>query len=515
MKKFLFLIASMALLVSCVQFPIFKGDGLQFMPFQASKDNRWGMISTSGEVLFTDEFKDEPTVAMHDRFFAKNSDGKWNLYSTEKNPTQVGKNDYEQAGAFLEDVAPVSVKGKPIQFIDKDANVKFELDKVDGKEVELCTNFSDGLAIFKVGDYYGCINTKGEVVIKPDYVFICPASDGKVLAVDKKYKDTKEKKDIKVTVLSAEGEKLKDLSFAEYSDMAQGFVDGKLCVEEEAANGQTRCGLIDAEGNTVVAPSDKIQDITGISGDNFTYENDDSEYGLKNVKGETLIRAKFKKLSFSGAEKLLFAMDDDGNVKLINENGDVVSRDSYEDAKSFHGAYAAVKENKDNWIFINKDGEDQKVKSDIYDIFDDYYGDDVIYRNGEAPEDESLDGLDLGDDDEAAEVDSLDSTYVDDEESVADNSLNDNSNGSYIMTGSVDKYPITMYMEFDGSSARGWYYYDKYQRKMTFSGSVNNDGTLDLYCEGGDRFNGTFTDGAYSGQFFGNNGNQFFFSVSQ
>lgn len=510
MKNFLLLLATAALLVSCNPFTAFNSDKLQYMPFQEEKDGQWGMISTDGEVLFTDEFKEEPTVVTNDRFFAKNNDGKWELFTAEKKPQQVGKNDYEQAGAFKDDVTPVSMKGKPIQFIDKDGNVVFELDKVGGKKVDACSNFSEGVAIFSVGDYVGCINDKGDVVVQPQYIAILPASDGKMLAVDKKYKD-KDEKDIKLTVLSTNGDKISDIPLSKYSNVGAYFEDNMIWVKEATSDGKDKCGIIDANGNVVVKPSPKIQAITAVNKDEFIFNNDD-EYGLMNTKGEVILRAKYKQLAFAKAGDLLFAANDDDKIKLINEDGDEVSKDSYENVKQFHGSAAAVKESEDNWIFINKKGEDLKVKSDIYDISDDNYGDEIIYRNGENESAADSAAVDSA----FADVDSadVDYDYAPADSAAADDSYYSSSD-SYTMTGTIDKYPITMYVEFDGGNASGWYYYNKYQRKITFSGTLDDDNNLDIYCEGGDHFAGTFAGGAYSGTFYGNNGNNFYFTVSQ
>ena len=95
-----------------------------------------------------------------------------------------------------------------------------------------------------------------------------------------------------------------------------------------------------------------------------------------------------------------------------------------------------------------------------------------------------------------------------------DEASSGDASGSYTMTGYVDKYPITMYLSFSGSNVTGWYYYDKYKAKMTFTGTYSGS-SLDLYCEGGDAFYGTFVNGAYSGHFSGNNGNEMNFNVSQ
>ena len=150
MKKFsLFAVAAFALL-SCNQ----QGgtdNTIQYLPFQESEKSGWGLIGTDGQVLLDDEYKEMSTVAMRDRYFAKNKDGQWELYSIDGKRTKQIGDEYSQVGVFIADVAPVVEKGKSIEFIDRDGDVKFSLDRVDGKEVSTCTNFSDGVAVFRIG----------------------------------------------------------------------------------------------------------------------------------------------------------------------------------------------------------------------------------------------------------------------------------------------------------------------------------------------------------------------------
>ena len=140
MKKIIALLAFVGLLASCD-----NELSIEYMPFRDKEDGNWGMISKDGDVLFTGEFKHEPTVAMHGRYWAKNGDGKWELYGLDAKPEQIGKTQYDQAGAFIESVAPVVEHGKPIQFVDKDGEVKATLGNVDGQQITECTNFSEGI----------------------------------------------------------------------------------------------------------------------------------------------------------------------------------------------------------------------------------------------------------------------------------------------------------------------------------------------------------------------------------
>ena len=373
-KKILFLLAVITIVMSSCS----KKQDIQYMPFMEEEGANWSMISVDGNVLFENEFKSEPTVVMHDRFFVRNADGKWELYSANKKPQLVGKNVFEQAGAFIEDVAPVVAKGQPIQFIDKEGNVKFSLGNVNGQQIVECTNFSDGVAVFKAGNYYGCINTSGKVIVNPEYVSINAANDGKIIAISKKFEKADRKK-AKITVLSTDGSVISEISMRNFTKIGGQFYDGALMVEQEV-NGDSRQGLVDEMGEFIVKPTSKIHEIEEISGDKFVFYDGDN-YGVMDFKGNVVIRPKYKRLKFAGKDNLFWAVDDkdDANWRLIDKEEKSISNDEYESVLSFHGTSAAVKESEDNWIFVDDKCVDKKVQTNIYNIDDNSFGDYVFY----------------------------------------------------------------------------------------------------------------------------------------
>ena len=98
MKKTLFLFVTLVsmsasllclfLFVSCKQ----EGESkVEYIPFQESENGLWGMISSDGEVLFTEEFKNPPTYAKEGRFMVKNNQDLWEIFTTESKPQKVGE----------------------------------------------------------------------------------------------------------------------------------------------------------------------------------------------------------------------------------------------------------------------------------------------------------------------------------------------------------------------------------------------------------------------------------------
>lgn len=372
MKKLLFLLVSVCVLLlsSCN-----KGDDsskIEYLPFQSEQGGKWGLISTSGEILFKGEFENEPTVARNGRFLVKNKDSKWEIYTAEPKPKKIGK-EYVSAGAFVEDIAPVTEANMPVEFIDLDGNVKFKLDKVEGKTVTAVYNFSEGIARFKCNDDIGCIDKNGKVIIKPNYYAMSPCSDGKIIAIDKKYKDfeKKNKKDkIVATVLDKTGKKLFTFNLNKYDGIDGVFVDGVMAVTDVDDKGKPACGIIDSEGKWLLKPSKNISEIEKIQGENYIFSDGDS-YGIKNVKGENILKPKYDYLFFAG-KNLLFAgkkEDKDVSFKLIDLQDNEIGNNKYEYALPFYdGDHAAVKTSKHSWTFIDKKGKELEKMPDIFRI---------------------------------------------------------------------------------------------------------------------------------------------------
>jgi len=380
MKKLSLIIFSALAMVACNQTAV--NDGIQYLPFQESQKSGWGLIGTDGQVLVSDDYKQMPTVVMHNRYFAKNKDGKWELYGVENQPRQIGTDEYTQVGAFVAEVAPVVEEGKSVEFIDTEGNVAFTLDRVDGKQVSTCTNFSDGVAVFRAGKYCGAINTRGEVIIDPRYIEILPANEGKMLALDRKYEKNLrqgEIDDINYTIIATDGKELGTISTRRFKIASRSFVSGALVVTDESGNGTVRTGLINEKGDWIVKPTDKIKSVKAIRNNTFIFSDGDA-YGVMNFEGDQVIRPRYANLIYADQGELLFAKDDKekAEYKLIDMQEKQVGRDQFSNVLPFIGSKAIVQESADNWILIDEKGEDQRLKQDIYSISASAKGDEVL-----------------------------------------------------------------------------------------------------------------------------------------
>lgn len=57
-------------------------ENIDYLPFQEEEGGKWGMISPDGKVLFSEEFKSQPSRAIDGRFWVYNDQGYLELYNT-------------------------------------------------------------------------------------------------------------------------------------------------------------------------------------------------------------------------------------------------------------------------------------------------------------------------------------------------------------------------------------------------------------------------------------------------
>lgn len=373
MKKYNPLYATILLmvLVSCSKTDNGK---VEYIPFQESTDGQWGMISMDGKVLFSEEFKNKPTIVRDGRFFVLTKSGFWEMYDASEKPKKIG-GDYSHTSGFRNGIALVAEKGKPVSIIDTEGKTIKLLDKIEKKEVDGVRAFNLGYAVFQTTDsLFGVIDEKGDCVIKPEYYSLNNCGDGKFIGVNAKYKETikkGQKGKTKVSVLDTSGKILMEFNGNKYNDIAYAFTDGMLPISVKK-EGKITWGIINDKGETIVKPSSKIKNIGTIHNDRFTYNNGEG-WGLMNTKGETLIRAKYEFLYYDD-DNVLVAVVKDGDsyeYKYIDEKDNQLGNETYVKAtlySAFDGEHALVKPNDNIYTIIDKNGKQLERLPDIINI---------------------------------------------------------------------------------------------------------------------------------------------------
>ena len=384
MKKIvLFFFSFLVLLSSCSKED--NDSNVEYIPFQESKGGLWGMISPDGKILFSDEFKNEPTVAKEGRFMVRNSSGLWEIYTCEAKPVKIG-GEYVYATCFKNGRAIVAERNGYIKVIDRQGNDIKILDKINNHQVDYLNQFEEGCAVYMTDSLYGAIDEDFDEVIKPVYAELYHCSDGKFIGIHDKYRKELDKPEaervLKYDVLNTKGDLLFQLSTEKYRYFHESpyYKDGLLRVAVDV-NGNVCYGLINDKGEFVVKPQEKIKYISEIDGDRFIYSNGEG-YGVMDLKSNVLIRAKYDYLSFDIQNRLfagtLTSKDSETSYydrtfikKIIDDHDKQIGEDKYEEFIPFskiNGKRAFVKTYGNIWSIIDTNGKTLEGLPDIVNI---------------------------------------------------------------------------------------------------------------------------------------------------
>ncbi|MBD3589513.1 WG repeat-containing protein [Bacteroides sp. GM023] len=342
MRKLFLLCMAIFLLSACGH----KEEKVSYLAFKTDVKDRWGIIDQEGKVLFENEFQEEPVAIMNDRFFVKNNEGLYECYTLEEKPKKIGK-EYVSIHPFVEDVTPVVEEDQPISFIDKDGKTVCTFDKYENKAVMKITNFSDGLAVFQTeDDLFGYVDTKGKVVIKPQYAGASIFQEKMALVRDK---------DEKVFAIDRKGKKLFDINTSQLS-IFQPYHSGMLVFYTKDKD---EPGCLDNKGEKVIKPSSRFDIIDAFEGDVAPVK--EGEYwGFINKKGEVLIRAKYQSVNFYNSE-FACVMDKD-KWGIIDYNGEILCDFECDEIMPFYNGKYAYAKSHDYYVLIDKRGKEINKK---------------------------------------------------------------------------------------------------------------------------------------------------------
>ena len=354
---------------------LFSPKEKKYFAFQSNEGGKWGLISLDGEILFENEYDSIPSFA-NGMFFVQKDNELFDLYKAAKEPIIVGE-DYTGAGIGVfneKGIAAVSRKGKPIELIDREGNVKLLLDTINGMKITSIFPFDkNGLARFKVGNLQGCLDDKGNVIVKPEYSILGVWSNN-IVGMSYKYIDAykeKEAEKIKWDILDLEGNKIGEIGkvlrlFG--TNNPNRFISTGYEVDEKDFSRYKVYGLVDLDGNIVYKPT--IRDIGNGSPDGkmFCYK-DGKCWGVMDLDGNVIIKPKYDMLYFVSDNILCVVNDGEGkNQRLINIKGENIGNQRYYEVSEFEDGTALAKIEEDKWVVIDEGGNIKKELPEVYRI---------------------------------------------------------------------------------------------------------------------------------------------------
>lgn len=136
-------------------------------PCKIAGDERWSLIDGDGNIIGRNLFTSCPTVASEGRFWARNSQGYWELYSLRDCANPVNDREYCGVSEFYDGRAFVTPRDGSVTVIDADGRDCLTLDTIACLHPETVIPVGEGVAVFIVGKLQGAVNTRGEVIRQP------------------------------------------------------------------------------------------------------------------------------------------------------------------------------------------------------------------------------------------------------------------------------------------------------------------------------------------------------------
>lgn len=344
-----FFVALMAgILFSACQSTSSSVDGdVQYLAVQTESDGKWGMVDSDGKLLFSDEFKNEPSAVVNGYFSVKEGE-KYALYAASAKPELVsGCDDLTSVGVFKDGIIPVAHEKSRINFVDGKGMVKATLNPVGGKEITGCSPYScEGLFVFYTEENkWGYVDDEGNVVIEPKYDEAGPFSEGIAIVKSEKKEETIylaiDKKGKEVFRLK------KDLTLesAEYSH-------GLLI----ARNADDQWGFLNNKGEFTKVGG-KVKRIGEYNSDYYAFMNEEYLWGVMDMKGEVLIRPKFGSLSFL-ADGNFFVHDDDKYYIMDKKSEKLQTIEDYSYVRALNmGKFLYIAQDKSSYILLDKEAK--------------------------------------------------------------------------------------------------------------------------------------------------------------
>lgn len=263
-------------------------DETHYVAAKLVDSDMWSIVDVrTGEIIHKDEFKSQPSIIVNDKFCVKNERGLYDYFTVDNVTKPINEESFLYATSFNEkDIALAVLKGKGISVINGKCEVVANLDH----SIVSAKDFKNGYSVVSNdNNKNGYINEKGEIIIKPSYDCAFNYSTDGIAIVGKEINDST----MKYFAIDSKGKELFSFSSNEYKDFGS-FYKGYLPVQKESGE----VLLLDKNGKKYISLGKwkgYVPNWLGFNDGIIVFKDGDA-YGLKNEKGEIVIRAKYDEL---------------------------------------------------------------------------------------------------------------------------------------------------------------------------------------------------------------------------
>jgi len=379
MRIKLFLTAVITLLLSA---GCSRPDGkVDAVPCRVKGERNWSFTNPKGDVSVTDEFKHRPTAVIEGRYWAQNDNGYWELYDASAAPVPIVDKEFRYVSNFYGGKAMVAERDKPVSIIDRDGNELVSLEKIGSVTPDQFTYINEGIAVFSVDSVQGVVNFDGELVVPAKYYYVHYPSSGRIIASSdygigfNNAEPCDSCPESTITVFDYTGKAVFDISSRKYSLIGDSYINGYLPVGKRDDDDKECWGLLNVNGEEVVAPSSSNRGLPDVSSTHYIFIDDENHYGVKAFDGTVVLKAKYAQARFLSDTRLAVTTSDileDGEEpewQIIDLEGNLICGNKFLDVSPVIDGRLFVKLKADRWAIMALDGEiDQEAQqfSEVY-----------------------------------------------------------------------------------------------------------------------------------------------------
>lgn len=308
-----------------------KNDEVEYLAVQESRNGNWEFVDRNGKIKYSDEFKEMPSAVVNGYFSVKEGEG-YSLYKAGDKPELVKDCDeLFSVGYMSEGLIPVSKPDHHIIVVDGNGKTAFTIEPINGEEVvqsELA--FHEGmLAVQTESGKWGYIDTKGNVVVKPQYTQYSSFSDGKACVLNEK--DDKKQ----YLVINKKGETVFKIHDG-YSIISSKFSNGMMVVKDN----NDHCVFLDEKGEVKYKCPSKVESVEDYNSKYFIFKSE-GDYGVMDFDGEAIVRAKYDNVSFLDDSHFICSTKD--KAAVLDKSGDEKNKvEDYRKVDNVHGFILGV-----------------------------------------------------------------------------------------------------------------------------------------------------------------------------
>ncbi len=346
---------------------------LNYIPLEDEENDRYVLLGADGHIMDA-TFDESPTLVVNGFFAVEEDDGMTLCRITDSGYEKIdGASALSEIGLMNDGLIPVCRDYGHIQVLDESGSSVFTLDSINGVEVAGCYSYScERLRVRLADGTYAYVDMQGKLLFGKTYDW-CSDFDGDVAVVSVE--------DDTYALVNRDGAEIFTFDSEDEEKIKFSTAYGRLA----AADDDERIIIYDFEGRQVDIYPSKVCEVVVFCEESFVFMNDDYDCGLMSYDGKEMIRAKYEFLAPEGKYFLAMHEDDEEEIKMIDEQGNVLKTLDGEDFYPFRCAgfdFPTVIARPDDEVYLIDDYGDALEQGALNYVFDeDLAEEDPTYVN--------------------------------------------------------------------------------------------------------------------------------------